>query len=352
MSMTSWMIYGAYGYSGRLIAELAKEKGLTPVLAGRDLVKTREVAQALGFKWRAFDLTDPCKVTEQLSDIDTVVHCAGPFSATSAPMIDACLKAKTHYFDISGEMNVFEHAHSKAINDAAKTAGIVVCPGIGFDVIPTDSVAKTLVDELPDATDLHLGFAGDMVLSPGTAKSMVEGLALGTYGRRDGVLQEIPVQVDHIDYGQGARQSMSVSWGDISTGFYTTGIPNITVSWPATNAEIRQAKLSRYIRPIISMNGVQKFLKKQVDKKITGPSAERRGRQLVSVWGEARNAIGQVVTARLKTANGYTVTQQAPVAIIEHFAKRDVPAGSFTPAILLGKDFITQLPGSTEIVIS
>jgi short subunit dehydrogenase-like uncharacterized protein len=346
------MIYGAYGYSGKLIAELAKEKGLTPVLAGRDAARTQAVADKFGCQWRAFDLDNPTLVAEQLADIDAVIHCAGPFSATSAPMVEACIKSKTHYFDITGEMNVFEYAHSKAINEAAQTAGILVCPGIGFDVIPTDSVAKVLIDALPDATDLHLGFSGDMALSPGTAKSMVEGLAMGTFGRRNGVLQEIPLQVDNIDYGKGPKQSMSVSWGDISTAFYTTGIPNITVSWPASNADIRQAKFAAWCRPIIRLNAVQNFLKKQIDKKVTGPDAAVRGRALVYVWGEARNAAGKKVTARLQTANGYTITQQAPVAIIEYFANKDVPAGSLTPSILLGTEFITQLPDSSEMVIS
>lgn len=351
MSINSWMIYGAYGYSGRLMAELAKEKALAPILAGRDAAKTKVVADELGLEWRAFDLSDQQHIAEQLSDIDAVIHCAGPFSATSAPMIDACIAAKTHYLDISGEVSVFEHAHSGAISEAARAAGIVVCPGVGFDVIPTDSLARALADELPDANELHLGFAGDMALSPGTAKSMVEGLAIGTVGRRNGKLVKIPLQVSHIDYGDGPRQSMSVSWGDVSTAYYTTGIPNITVSWPATNADIFQAKFARCLRPLVRLNAVQNFLKKQIDKKVTGPSEERRGRKLVSVWGEARNRAGKVVTARLKTANGYTVTQQAPVAIIEHFANAEVPTASQTPALLMGKGFISQLPDSTEIEI-
>lgn len=352
MTIKTWMIYGAYGYSGRLMAELARVKGLTPVLAGRDVAKTQAVADELGFESRMFDLSDSQKVAQQLADIDAVIHCAGPFSATSAPMIDACLKAKTHYFDISGELAVFEHAHSEAINAAAKAAGILLCPGIGFDVIPTDCLAKSLVDALPDANELHLGFAGDKAPSPGTAKSMVEGLAAGTIGRRNGEIVNIPLLVSNNDYGNGPVQSMSLSWGDVSTAYYTTGIPNITVSWPATNADIRQAKFAACLGPVMRLKAVQNFLKKQIDKKVSGPSEERRGRELVAVWGEVRNAAGKVVTARVKTANGYTVTQQAPVAIIEHFTKTEVPAGSLTPAILMGKNFITQLPDSTEIVIS
>jgi len=351
MSIKRWMIYGAYGYSGRLIAELASKQGPRPVLAGRNAAKTRSVADELELEWRAFDLSDETLVADRLTDIDAVIHCAGPFSATSEPMINACIKASTHYFDISGELLVFEHAHSGAVDSAAKAAGILVCPGVGFDVVPTDCLSRALVEELPDANELHLGFAGDTALSPGTAKSMVEGLAQGTIARRNGKLVNIPLLVSNIDYGEGPRQSMSVSWGDVSTAYYTTGVPNITVSWPAGDAAIRKAKLSACIRPLMRLTVVQNILKRRIEKTVSGPDAARRNRGEVSVWGQARNASGRVVTARLKTANGYTVTQQAPIAIIEHFANQTLPKGSLTPALLLGKNFISKLPGSSEIVL-
>jgi short subunit dehydrogenase-like uncharacterized protein len=343
------MIYGAYGYSAQLIAELAREKGLTPILAGRDSDKTRGVAERLGFDWRVFSLDDPQVIADNLGDIDAVIHCAGPFSATSAPMVDACLKAGTHYFDITGEISVFEHAHSQQINAAAKEAGIVICPGIGFDVVPTDCLAKALVEALPDATHLDLGFHGSMSVSPGTAKTIVETLGYGTFARRNGELVNIPLDVRDIDYGKGPRQSLSVSWGDVSTAFYTTGIENITVYWPANDAMIRQFKYSRLLQPFLRSRFLQNYIKGQIEKKVEGPSQEIRDQQQVHVWGEVRNAHGQAISARITTANGYTVTQLAPVAIIEHLLQHQVTAGSTTPAVLMGKDFASQLAGSSEI---
>ena len=267
-------------------------------------------------------------------------------------MIDACLRATTHYFDITGELRVFEHAHSQDIDNAAKDAGILICPGIAFDVVPTDCLAKALIEELPDATELELGFEADMAISPGTARSMVEGIAQGTIARVDGELTNIPLIVKNIDFGNGERQSMSVSWGDVSTAFYTTGIRNITVFWPASNADIRQVRMSSFLRPVLRLGRVQNFLKKQIDKRVSGPSEERRGRRQVLVWGQVRNAAGEQRTARVRTANVYTVTQLAPVAIIERLADGDVPTGSITPAKLLGKDFVSELPGSSSIEIS
>jgi short subunit dehydrogenase-like uncharacterized protein len=349
MPIDSWMIYGAYGYSAKLIAEHAKDRGLAPVLAGRNPDKTRAVAEKLGFEWRAFPLDDPGVIADNLSDIDAVIHCAGPFSATSAQMIAACLRAGAHYFDITGEIEVFEHAHSAEIDAAAKAKGIVICPGVGFDVVPTDCLAKALIEALPDATDLNLGFHGSAHVSPGTAKTVVEKLGAGTKARRNSKIVDIPLVTREIDYGRGPRQSMSISWGDVSTAYYTTGIGNITAFWPASDKMIRQFDMAGKLGWLLRRRPVQNFLKRKIEQKVRGPSEEQRNEMPVSVWAEVRNEHGQTATARMTTANGYTVTQLAPVAIIEHLRANDVPAGSTTPALLMGKDFASSLDGSSDI---
>ncbi len=351
MTVRQWMIYGAYGYSGRLIAEHAVSRGLKPVLAGRDPAKTRALADTLHLDSRPFALDDPAGIAGALEGIDAVVHCAGPFSATSKPMLDGCIAAGAHYFDITGEAFVFEHAHSTAVDSAAKEAGVIVCPGVGFDVVPTDCVARALADALPDASSLELGFASAGRFSPGTAKTMVEGMAMGTWARRDGVLSRTGVLTRDIDFGNGPKTAMSISWGDISTAFVTTGIPNITVYIPASGKMIANARRAQYVRPLLKLGVVQRYLKAQVDKKIRGPSDDQRAAHDTLVWGEVRNAAGGKKTARLTTANGYTVTMLAPVAIIEHLVANEAPAGSLTPALLMGKDFASSLAGSSSIEI-
>ena len=119
-----WMIYGANGYTGRLAARLAKDRNLSPVLAGRHAEQIRPLACELGFESRVFDLTDPAVVATNLEGIAAVLHCAGPFSATSRPMLAGCLRAKTHYLDIAGEIEVFEDIHSRS--QEFRSAGIVV----------------------------------------------------------------------------------------------------------------------------------------------------------------------------------------------------------------------------------
>ncbi|MEO1246475.1 MAG: saccharopine dehydrogenase NADP-binding domain-containing protein [Pseudomonadota bacterium] len=352
MTLRRWMIYGAYGYSGRLIAEYAREKGLEPVLAGRNPAKTRELAALLGLEHRAFALDSTDAVTEGLRDIDAVVHCAGPFSATSEPMIEGCLNAGAHYFDITGEAFVFEHAHSKAIDERARKAGVIVCPGVGFDVVPTDCVAKTLAEALPDASELQLAFAGAGRFSPGTAKTMVEGLGHGTWARRDGKLTRTGVLTREVDFGGGPKRVMSISWGDISTAYHSTGIGNVTVYVPASRKMIANAKRAAWIRPLLKAGFVQNYLKRKIGAKIKGPDQVARARDLTQVWGEVRNPAGKRLSALLRTANGYTVTQLAPVAIVEHLRQNDAPVGSLTPSVLMGKGFAASLEGSSEIEVT
>jgi short subunit dehydrogenase-like uncharacterized protein len=220
-----WMIYGANGYTGELIAREAARRGLKPILAGRSPGKIAPLANELGLEARVFDLGDVAQTAAALEGVSLVLHCAGPFSATSAPMIAACLRARAHYLDITGEISVFEHAMEQ--DAMARAAGIVVCPGVGFDVIPTDCLAATLKAALPDATHLALGFDSRSGFSPGTAKTSVEGLAQGGKIRRDGkiVAVSLAYKTRRIDFGNGEKLAMTIPWGDVSTAFHTTGIP-------------------------------------------------------------------------------------------------------------------------------
>jgi short subunit dehydrogenase-like uncharacterized protein len=170
-----WMIYGANGYTGHLIAVEAERRRLKPMLAGRS-------ADPIGLPAQIFDLSDIVSSTAALSEIAVVANCAGPFTATSGPMIEACLKSRTHYLDITGEIEVFVAAQRR--QEDAKSAGVVICPGVGFDVIPTDCIAAVLKEALPDGTHLVLAFDAGGPMSPGTARTMAESLRLGQRGGR------------------------------------------------------------------------------------------------------------------------------------------------------------------------
>lgn len=350
----TWMIYGANGYSGELIAREAKKRGHAPVLAGRSAAKVAPLAAELGLEHRVFDLADAAGSTRALQGMQLVLNCAGPFSATSAPMIEACLAARAHYLDITGEIAVFEHAHAQGAR--AKAAGIVVCPGVGFDVIPTDCLAAALKQALPDATHLALGFDSDSGLSAGTAKTSVEGLGLGGRARIDGRVQKVPMawRTRRIDFGRGEKETMTIPWGDVSTAWYSTGIPNIEVYLPAPPSMIRGAKLANGFLWLLGSGPVQRYLKNKAGQ-VKGPGEAKRARQPTFVWGEARNAAGVVRTARLRTDNGYSLTVTGSLAVAEGVLQGrgagQAQGGAFTPSLLFGPTFVEGLPGSGRIEI-
>ena len=348
-----WMIYGAYGYSGELMVREAVKQGLKPILAGRNAEKLTPLASKYDLEMKSFPLDDAAFLRDMLDDIGLVIHCAGPFSATAKPMIEACLQSRKHYFDITGEIDVFEYAHSAAVNRQAEENGIVICPGVGFDVVPTDCMAMTLAANLHNATHLTLGFASQSRFSPGTAKTMVEGLGQGVRHRRNGVIQACPLTTRHIDFGNGQKQlAMGLAWGDVSTAFYTTGIPNIDVFIAAPAKTVRQAKMSRFIRPFLSLGFVQNRMKRKIEASIKGPSDAQRDKYPTYVWGEAVNEHGAAIQGFLQTPNGYTFTALAPVAIVKHWIEHGFDqVGSRTPARLMGRSFVSSLPGCSEFRI-
>ena len=141
--MGSLLVYGAYGYTGELVARRAVERGLSPILAGRDSERVVRVARELGCEWRAFPLSDPDALRKGIRGAAVVVHCAGPFSRTAAPMAEACVDERAHYLDVTGEIPVFEAL--VALGPAARNVGVMLLPGAGFDVVPTDCLAVHLV---------------------------------------------------------------------------------------------------------------------------------------------------------------------------------------------------------------
>ncbi|MGH8353824.1 MAG: saccharopine dehydrogenase family protein, partial [Pseudomonas sp.] len=286
MAKHQWMIYGANGYTGHLLAEQASRQGLKPLLAGRNPGAVHALGSRLGLECRIFELDHREHAAEALADVAVLVHCAGPFSVTSAPMIEACRASGTHYVDITGEIGVFEQAQAR--HAAAQAAGIVVCPGVGFDVMPTDCIAASLLEALPDASQLTLGFDSGSGLSPGTAKTSIEGLAFGGKVRRAGLITDVPLgyRRRRIDFGRGEKSAVTIPWGDVATAYYSTGIPNIEVYLPAPPALAVAMRLLEPLRPLFALPIVQAWLKRLAARRIQGPDEATRARQRSWLWGE------------------------------------------------------------------
>ncbi len=342
----SWMIYGANGYTGELAAREAVRRGLKPVLAGRSAEALEKLGAELDLPVRVFGLDDAGKLKAGLDGIDLVLHCAGPFSATCTPMLDACLATGTHYLDITGEIGVFEHCHQQ--DARAKTAGIVVLPGAGFDVVPTDCLAAQLKRELPEARSLVLAFEAGGGPSPGTAKTSVEGLGKGGRARLGGRVQRVPLawKVRYFERDGEQRLAMTIPWGDVYTAHVSTGIPDIEVYMAVPPATVKRLRRLRLLGPLLGLGPVQALLKRQVEKRVKGPSEKTRGKTGCVVWGEATDAEGRVLRRRLRTPNGYELTVTASLGIVQRLLEGERPAGGYyTPSLLMGPDYVLGLPG-------
>jgi short subunit dehydrogenase-like uncharacterized protein len=333
----NWLIYGANGYTGELIAREAVRRGLRPILGGRSAEKIAPLARELALESRAFPLDHP-----QLDDISLVLHCAGPFVQTSAPMVRACLAAGVHYLDITGEISVFEAIF--ALDEEAKRRNVMLVPGVGFDVVPTDCLAAKLAAQMPDATSLVLAFhskGGE--LSRGTMKTMIESIGEGGAIRRDGRIVRVPVAFDarDIPFSGGTKSAMTIPWGDVSTAFHSTGIPNIRVYLATPRKAIARARRMRAFLPLLSPKPIRRLLQKFAERR-SGPDATKRASGRVYLWGEVSNGV-ESRSMTLETPEGYAFTAVAAVSAVQLVLEAP-RGGAFTPSRAFGMDFVDVIP--------
>ncbi len=340
------LVYGASGYTGELIAERAAELGLKPILAGRSEQKLRPLAARFGMPTRVFGLDDPAALDRGLADVDVVIHAAGPFSRTARPMVDACLRSRVHYLDITGEIAVFEACAAR--DREARDAGVMLMPGTGFDVVPSDCLALHVAGRLPDATALSLAFHSvGGGTSHGTATTMLESLHRPNQVRRQGTIVDVPSGKlwREIDFGRGPRPAMSIPWGDVSTAWYSTSIPDIAVYLAVPRAARWGARLLPLLGPVLGLPRVQKALQARIQP--GGPSPEVRRRSFTLLWAEARRGEQRVVS-RMRVPEGYTLTAHTAVEIARRVLDGDAQPGFRTPAMAFGADFILQFEGVTR----
>ena len=344
--MKNFLIYGSYGYTGQLIVELAVKEGLRPTLAGRDEKKLRKQAGKYNLEYRAFSLNETTKLDSALNEVDAVLHCAGPFVLTFKQMAEACLRTKKHYVDISGELAGFE-ALAK-LNDEAKQANIMLLPGGGFDVVPTDCLAAHLKQRLPDATHLRLFLRGvGAGVSRGTAKSVIENMHRQGMIRKDGKLVQVPPVWKALmqDFGRGPVRVISVGWGDVSTAYYSTGIPNVETYLSFPQPIINLMYDMRTIGPLLYNRVAKTILKALMNLYPPGPTEARRMKAFATIIGEVTNDQGGRAVSKLRVREGYTFTAQSTVKIMKRILNSEYKIGFQTPSLAFGSDFIMQFEG-------
>jgi short subunit dehydrogenase-like uncharacterized protein len=335
----TFLIYGANGYTGELIAREAVRRGHKPILAGRNAEKLGSLANELGLESRAFPLDRP-----RLDGIEAVLHCAGPFVHTSAPMVRACIAAGAHYLDITGEFTVFESI--MAMTDHAARAGVTLIPGVGFDVVPTDCLAAMLAARLPDATELELAFySPGAEISRGTLKTMIESMRVGGAVRFDGKIVRVPpaFEAKEIPFSIAPRMAMTVPWGDVSTAFHTTGIPNIRVYTAASPKSIARMRRLDPFLPLLAIKPIKRLLQAYANRR-TGPDETRRASGRTYLWGRVSDG-KRDVTMTMTTPEGYAFTIISALRAVEQLLASPKRPGAFTPAKFFGAEFVTTLPG-------
>lgn len=340
----SCLVYGATGYTGRLIVHRCVERGFRPILAGRSLA-VREIAGANGLEARVVGLEDSAALRTALDGIAAVLHCAGPFSRTSRPMVDACLAAGVHYLDVTGELTVFESLAAR--DDEARSRGVMLLPGVGFDVVPSDCLAAHLKQRLPAAVRLLLAFQSSSGLSRGTATTMVENVSKGGAVRRGGRITPVPPawKTIQVDLGRGAVDVTTIPWGDVATAWYSTGIPDIEVYTRLTPVMRAALKASGWLGWLLRSSPVQRFLKGRIRRREPGPDETVRAKGVSLLYGEVSDAAGRRVRARLKGPEGYTMTARTAVAALERVLHGAATPGFRTPSLAFGADFVLSIDG-------
>ena len=344
--MSNYLIYGANGYTGSLIARLAVRRGHRPILAGRNAREVADLAGELRLESRVFPVE---AIDRGLEGVSAVLHCAGPFVRTARHMAAACLRAGVHYLDVTGEIVVFETL--AAMDGLAQKAGVMLLPGVGFDVVPTDCLAAHLKRRLPTATRLRLGFQIKGGVSRGTARTMAENLHGGGAVRKRGKIVKVPAcwKTRRIDFGLGPTMAMTIPWGDVSTAWHSTGIPDIEVFMAAPVSVRIMARLTRGMNWLLKSGFVQRRLDRKIAAAPAGPSEAQRERGVSLVWGEALDDRRCKVTSRLRGPEGYTLTALTALAIAERVVAGEARPGFQTPARMFGADFILGVPGVERV---
>lgn len=338
-----WILYGANGYTGELIARAAHKRGLRPILAGRN-PSVEKLARELDLPYRIFNLDD--KIAHHIRGAGLVLHCAGPFVRTALPMARACLTTGAHYMDITGEIPVFESL--LALDEEAKRTGVMLLPGAGFDVVPTDCLAAQVKEKLPDAVRLHIAFYGLAKASAGTAASAILLIADGSRARRGGKLIRAPLLENFMDFEADGRdvRMYTIPWGDLVTAYVSTGIPDIAVYIPVDAGAVRAAQFTGPVLGLLKIPPVAALAQGLVKRFVKGPDESYRSKHRSYVWAEAENDHGGRASVCIETLEGYDFTVQSALLAVARVLNGTAPAGFQTPSKAFGARFVLEIKGT------
>jgi short subunit dehydrogenase-like uncharacterized protein len=342
---TSWLIYGASGYTGGLLAHAAVARGMRPTLAARSRESIEGLGRELGCEVRAMALEDR-HLARSIEGFGCVLHAAGPFSKTSGPLLAACLSARCHYLDLSGELDVIGACY--ASEDAAHAAGISVIPAVGFSVVPMDCLAALLAATVERPVGLELAFEG-YELSAGTAKTYAEGMALGTARLVDGKLERSPLtwELVPIPFKRGLQQALRVPYGELVSCHRSTGIGNVSTFMVPHPALEMLLKYGPRLSPLLRFAWAKQLADCLAERRFPGPDEATRRRRRTQIWGRISAADGSAREAFLETPEPYQLSVATALSAVERVLAGSVPTGAWTPSQAFGANFITEVGDCT-----
>ncbi len=337
------MIYGATGFSGAAIARRLREAGVDVILAARNEPRLRALASALDSPFRAFDLRDPAIIAGALADVEVVVHAAGPFVQTAAPMMEACLRSGTHYLDLAGEWPVFALAQGRGAEAAA--VGVMLLPGAGFSIAVTDCLLAHAARRCPDTVRLRLAVAQPTVVSRGTFRTSLELTSGKVLVRQQGVVSETRVgSLRHtFNFGSGDRECIAVSWPDVITGQQTTGISNIETYLEAPPPFELVYRSGAMAAEVLGERSVRTALSPLGNLWPERPSPIAQLQAVNAVVVEAVDPWRRVTRFGLHTTDGYGITTTIVQAMVDRVLTGEHRPGFQTPAGMYGPDFVVEL---------
>jgi short subunit dehydrogenase-like uncharacterized protein len=205
---------------------------------------------------------------------------------------------------------------------------------------------KYLSNQLPTATHARLYIRSVRGgVSRGTARSGIENMHRQGRIRRDSEIIQVPPawQVKEIDFGRGPVKLVSIGWGDVSTVYHSTGIPNIETYMAFPPMMINAMYASRVIGPLLYLRPVKEFLKWLIRLFLPpGPSPERNENGFSLMIAEVSDG-EKTLQAKLRTPEGYRLTALTSVEIMKRILSDPQP-GFHTPSSAFGPDFILGFP--------
>lgn len=328
------LLYGAGGHCGAQIASRLADLGEALVLAGRRHATVAPVAERLGLSSRIFGLELEEDVDRALVDVSVVLHAAGPFARTAAPMMRACLRGGVDYVDIAGEWPVFLAAMQ--LGEAARAANVMLLPGAGVANAVTDALLAMAVEAVPDAARLRVAISRPHPLSRGSVATAAGLMDSQVLVRRDGVLRQIPAGrlARDFDFGEGPSRAVAFAWPDVVTASFTTGARNVEAYCEASLAARTGYRLASGAARLSAASA--RKLSELWPQRPAAHALEGAGYTIVA---EAEDRWRRVSALRLRIADGYSTTRETASAIVRRVLSAERRPGFQTAGRLFGGRF-------------